>query len=239
MNKIITIAKREWQAFFDSLTAYIMLVLFLGFSGFFTWIFGSDIFFVKQASLSVFFGVSYWTLFFFIPALTMRQFAEENKTGTIELLLTRPVSDWQVISGKFLATLFLIVFALALTLPYYITVASLGNMDHGATITGYIGLLLISAAYISIGLFASSLTNNQIVGFLLALAIGILFHFIFSLLSMSSGGVLATIFDYLSISTRFDSLSRGVIDTGDLVFFFSLIFLALTATEAILQRNRI
>ena len=112
-------------------------------------------------------------------------------------------------------------------------------MDHGATITGYFGLLLISAAYISIGLFASSLTNNQIVGFLLALAIGILFHFIFSLLSMSSGGVLATVFDYLSISTRFDSLSRGVIDTGDLVFFFSLIFLALTATEAILQRNRI
>jgi ABC-2 type transport system permease protein len=118
-------------------------------------------------------------------------------------------------------------------------VANLGNIDHGATITGYIGLLLISAAYISIGLFASSLTNNQIVGFLLALAIGILFHFIFSLLSMSSGGALATVFDYLSISTRFDSLSRGVIDTGDLVFFFSLIFLALTATEAILQRNRI
>ena len=229
---------REWQSFFDSLTAYIMLVVFLGFSGFFTWIFGSDIFFVKQASLSVFFGVSYWTLFFFIPALTMRQFAEENKTGTIELLLTKPVSDWQVISGKFLATLMLIGFALALSLPYYITVAQLGNIDHGATISGYLGLLLISAAYVGIGLFASSLTNNQIVGFLVALAIGILFHFIFSLLAMSTSGILADVFYQLSISNRFDALSRGVLDSSDLIFFASLIALSLFSTEAVLQKNR-
>lgn len=238
MNKIWIIAKKEWQSFFDSLTAYIMLVVFLGFSGFFTWLFGSDIFFVKQASLSVFFGVSYWTLFFFIPALTMRQFAEENKTGTIELLLTRPVTDWQVIAGKFLATFLLIGFALILTMPYYFTVASLGNIDNGATISGYFGLLLISSAYISIGLFASSLTNNQIVGFLLAMAIGILFHFIFSLLAMSTGGLVAETFNYLSISARFDAISRGVIDTNDLIYFVSLIFLSLVSTEAILQKNR-
>lgn len=238
MNKIWIIAKKEWQSFFDSLTAYIMLVVFLGFSGFFTWLFGSDIFFVKQASLAVFFGVSYWTLFFFIPALTMRQFAEENKTGTIELLLTRPVTDWQVIAGKFLATFMLIGFALLLTAPYYVTVASLGNIDHGATISGYFGLLLISAAYISSGLFASSLTNNQIVGFLLAMAIGILFHFIFSLLAMSTGGLIAEVFNFLSISNRFDAISRGVIDTNDLVFFLSIIFLSMISTEAILQKNR-
>lgn len=238
MNKIWIIAKKEWQSFFDSLTAYIMLVVFLGFSGFFTWLFGSDIFFVKQASLAVFFGVSYWTLFFFIPALTMRQFAEENKTGTIELLLTRPVTDWQVIAGKFLATFMLIGFALLLTAPYYVTVASLGNIDHGATISGYFGFLLISAAYISIGLFASSLTNNQIVGFLLAMAIGILFHFIFSLLAMSTGGLIAEVFNFLSISNRFDAISRGVIDTNDLVFFLSIIFLSMISTEAILQKNR-
>lgn len=124
--------------------------------------FGSDIFFVKQASLSVFFGVSYWTLFFFIPALTMRQFAEENKTGTIELLLTKPVSDWQVISGKFLATLMLIGFALALSLPYYITVAQLGNIDHGATISGYLGLLLISGAYVGIGLLPAASPTTRL-----------------------------------------------------------------------------
>ena len=118
MRQIWIITKRELQSFFDSLTAYIMLIAFLGFSGLFTWLYGSDIFFTKQASLQTFFGVSYWTLFFFIPALTMRQFAEENKTGTIELLLTRPVTDWQVIFGKFLATLLLIAIALVFTLPY-------------------------------------------------------------------------------------------------------------------------
>jgi ABC-2 type transport system permease protein len=114
----------------------------------------------------------------------------------------------------------------------------LGNIDHGATISGYLGLLLISAAYIGVGLFASSLTNNQIVGFLLALAIGILFHFIFSLLAMSTSGILADVFYQLSISNRFDSLSRGVIDSSDLIFFASLIALSLFSTEAVLQKNR-
>jgi ABC-2 type transport system permease protein len=97
MKQIWTISKRELQSFFDSLMAYIMLIAFLGFSGFFTWLYGADVFFVKQASLQSFFGIAYWTLFFFIPALTMRLFAEENKSGTIELLLTKPVTDWQVV----------------------------------------------------------------------------------------------------------------------------------------------
>ncbi len=127
MKAIWTITRRELQSFFDSLMAYIMLIAFLGFSGFFTWLFGADIFFVKQASLQSFFSIAYWTLFFFIPALTMRQFAEENRAGTLELLLTKPVSDWQVVLGKFLSTFILILIALALTLPYYITVASLGT----------------------------------------------------------------------------------------------------------------
>ncbi len=132
MNATWTITKRESQAFFDSLIAYIMLVAFLGFSGFFTWLYGSDVFFVGQASLQSFFSIAYWTLFFFIPAITMRMLAEEKKTGTIELLLTKAVTDRQVVVGKFLACLLLIVIALAFTLPYYITVAYLGNVDHGA-----------------------------------------------------------------------------------------------------------
>lgn len=239
MKQIWIISKRELQSFFDSLTAYIMLVAFLGFSGLFTWLYGSDIFFIKQASLQAFFGVSYWTLFFFIPALTMRQFAEENRTGTIELLLTRPVSDWQVIFGKFLATLMLIIIALAFTLPYYITVAKLGNIDHGATIMGYIGLILISGVYISIGLFTSSISNNQIVGFLLALAIGILFHFIFGFLARATTGFMSELLYFLSILTHFESVSRGVIDSKDIIYFFSIIFLSLVATEAVLQKNRI
>ena len=137
MKQIIIVVIRELQSTFDSLMAYIMIVAFLGFSGFFTWLYGSDVFFSGQASLQSFFAIAYWTLFFFIPALTMKLVAEEKKTGTIEMLLTKPVTDWQILWGKFLSTLLLIVIALVLTLPYYITVANLGKVDHGAIITGY------------------------------------------------------------------------------------------------------
>ena len=238
MRQIWTISKRELQSFFDSLMAYIMLIAFLGFSGFFTWLFGSDIFFIKQASLQAFFGIAYWTLFFFIPALTMRQFAEENRAGTIELLLTKPVSDWQVVIGKFMATLDLILIALLLTLPYYITVASLGPIDHGAVLTGYLGLILMSSAYIAIGLFTSSVSSNQIVSYLLALFIGIFFQIIFSMLSGNFGGFIGQMLNFLSVSSHFDSISRGVIDSKDLIFFLSLIFLGLILTEANLARKR-
>ena len=171
MKPIWIIAKRELRAFFDSLIAYILIIVFLGLSGFFTWLFGSDIFFIGQATLQPFFSVAYWTLFFFIPALTMKMIAEEKRMGTIELLLTKSVSDWQVILGKFTACLILIGIALLLTLPYYITVWFLGPIDHGAVWSGYLGMILMSMAYISIGLFASSITNNQIVAFLLSLFI--------------------------------------------------------------------
>lgn len=238
MRQIWTISNRELQSFFDSLMAYIMIIAFLGFSGFFTWLFGSDIFFVKQASLQSFFAIAYWTLFFFIPALTMRQFAEENRAGTIELLMTKPVTDWQVVLGKFLSTLILILIALALTLPYYITVASLGPIDHGAVLTGYLGLILMSSAYISIGLFTSSLSNNQIVSYLLALFIGIFFQIIFSLLSSNFGGLAGEVLNYLSVSSHFDSISRGVIDSRDMIYFFSIIFLGLILTEANLAKKR-
>ncbi len=239
MRAIWTIAKRELHSFFDSLMAYIMLIAFLGFSGFFTWLFGADIFFVKQASLQSFFSIAYWTLFFFIPALTMRQFAEENRAGTIELLMTKPVSDWQVVLGKFLSTFVLILIALALTLPFYITVASLGPIDHGAVLTGYLGLILMSAAYISIGIFTSSVSNNQIVSYLLALFIGIFFQIIFSMLASNFSGVIGEALSFLSVSTHFDSISRGVIDSRDLIYFFSLIFLGLILTEANLAKKRL
>ncbi len=239
MKKIWIIAGRELQTFFDSLMAYIMIVLFLGFSGFFTWIYGADIFFSNQASLQSFFSIAYWTLFFFIPALTMRLLAEERRSGTIELLLTRPVSDWQVVVGKFLSTFILIVIALVLTLPYYITVANIGHVDHGAVLSGYLGLLLMSAMYISIGLFASSISTNQIVGFLLALFIGIFFHIIFDVLAGNIPGFLGRLFDYLSLTSHFDSISRGVIDTKDLVYFLSIIFLGLVSTEAMLSKRNL
>jgi ABC-2 type transport system permease protein len=239
MNKIWIIAKRELQSFFDSLTAYIMLVAFLGFSGFFTWLYGADIFLRNQADLGVFFSTAYWTLFFFIPAITMRTLAEENRSGTIELLLTKAVTDWQVICGKFLACLLLILIALALTLPYYFTVWKLGPIDHGAVLTGYLGLILMSSAYISIGIFTSSITNNQIVAFLLALLIGIMFHIVFDVLAQSISGVVGSFFSYLSLSTHYESISRGVIDSKDLVYFFSIIFLGLTLSELTLAKRHI
>ncbi len=237
MKQIWIITKRELQAIFDSLMAYIMIVAFLGFSGFFTWLYGGDVFYVNQASLQTFFNIAYWTLFFFIPALTMKLIAEEKKTGTLEILLTKPISDWQILWGKFLSILLLIIVALALTLPYYITVWSLGPVDHGAVWSGYLGLILMSSAYISIGIFTSSITNNQIVAFLLALLIGIFFHIIFGMLASGLTGIAGSVLNYLSLSSHFESISRGVIDSKDLVYFISIVFLGLTSAEAVLVKR--
>ncbi len=194
---------------------------------------------VKQASLQSFFGVAYWSLFFFIPALTMRMIAEEKSSGTLELMLTKPISDWQLVLGKFLSALLLIGISLALTLPYYITVASIGPLDHGAVWTGYMGLLLMSAAYISIGLFASSITNNQIVAFLLSLLIGIFFHFLFGFLAQYSPGFIGKILSYLSLHSHYQSITRGVVDSKDLIYFLSVIFLGLFAAETTLAKRNI
>ena len=240
MKQSWIIARRELQSFFNSLLAYIMLVAFLGFTGFFTWLFGrGDVFFRGEASMDAFFGVAYWTLFFFIPALTMRLVAEEKNTGTIELILTKPVSDWQFVTGKFLSILVLIGISLALTLPYYITIASIGPVDHGAVWTGYLGTILMSAAYISIGIFASSLTSNQIVSFLLALLIGIFFHILFGMIAQSFSGMLGNVINWFSISAHYQSVIRGVIDTKDIVFFCTIIFLGLFGAEAVLTRRNI
>ncbi len=239
MNTIWILTRREFRSFFDSLVAYILLILFLGISGFFTWIYGTDIFLRGQANLEAFFGIAYWTLFFFIPALTMRLLAEEIRSGTIELLLTRAITDRQVVLGKFISTLMLILTALAFTLPYVITIGSIGNLDLGAVICGYIGLALMSAAYISIGLWASSITRNQIVAYLLSLLIGLFFHLIFELLASGFTGFPGQLFHTLSMRVHFDSITRGVLDSGDLIYFFSLIVLGLFISEVNLSKRNI
>jgi len=239
MHAIWTITKREFNSFFDSLVSYIFIVVFLGISGFFTWLFGSDIFLIGQATLQPFFSIAYFTLFFFIPALTMRMLAEEKRSGTIELLLTKAVSDWQVVLGKFFACLILIAIALALTIPYYITVWSLGPVDHGAVWCGYLGMIFMSATYIAIGLFASSITNNQIVAFLLALFVGVFFLIIFDVLSTNFTGTIGQLLSFLSMSSHFDSISRGVIDLRDLVYFLSFTFFGLMLAESSLSKRNI
>ena len=230
---------KELKSFFDSLTAYFLLIIFIGFSGFFTWIFGSDIFLIGQASLQSFFSVAYWTIFFFIPALTMRMLAEEKRTGTIELLQTKAVNDWQIVIGKSLACILLIGIALLFSLPFYITIAQLGNVDHGAIICGYFGLLLMSFALIGIGIFASSISNNQIISFLVSLLVGIFFLIISDVLANSSSGIFASIFHYLSISNHYDSISRGVIDSKDIIYFISIGILGISLAHAILFRRNL
>lgn len=238
MNQIFIIAKREIASFFDSLVAYILLIAFLGFTGFFTWLNGNgDIFFRKQADLEVFFQTALWTLFFFIPAITMKLLAEEKRSGTIELLLTKNVSNRQVVIGKFLAAFALVLMALACTIVYYVSVSRLGNFDHGATICGYLGLMFLSAAYIGIGMFASSITKNQIVAFLLALLIGICFQFIFGIMANGMTGWMGDLFSTLSLTEHFQSIARGVIDTKDIVYFISITLLGLMLSEYMISKR--
>jgi len=238
MHAIWTIAKRELDSFFDSLIAYIMLVLFLGFSGFFTWLLGMDIFLVGQASLESFFNVTYWTLFFFIPALTMRLLAEEKKTGTLELLLTKAVTDRQLVLGKFLSALVLVLIALGFTIPYVITIANIGNMDSGQVICGYLGMILMSAMYISIGLYTSSVTSNQVVAFLAALFIGLFFHIIFGIIAQQFTGWTGEVFEALSVTNHIESISRGVLDSRDLIYFISITFIGIFLAElSLVKRN--
>lgn len=238
MSPVNVIAKRELASYFDSLIAYIIIIAFLGFTGFFTWFYGSDIFMRKQADLAAFFGVARWTLFFFIPAITMRQLAEEKKTGTIELLLTKAVSERQIILGKFLSCLMIVGIALLFTLPYYLTLTQLGKVDHGAIFAGYFGLLLMSAAYISIGIFASSITNNQIIAFLLALLISMFFQLLFDVMTSGTSGFMAEVFSTFSLSRHYDSIVRGVLDSKDLVYFATLTIFWLMLAEVNIQHRR-
>lgn len=238
MNHIWTICKREVNAFFDSLMAYIMLVVFLGISGLFTWLFGgSDIFFVGQASLGSFFEVAFWTLFFFIPAITMRMMAEEERAGTLELLATKPISHFQIVAGKWLAAWLLIAISLAMTLPYYITVANLGPIDHGATISGYIALLLISAVYTSIGIFVSSLTSNQIVAFIGTLFIAVFFQILFGQMSAILPDALSGIAEFMSLNQHYRTMTRGVIGITNIVYLLTLTVLGFLFATASLKRR--
>ncbi len=238
MYTIWIIAKRELATFFDSLIAYMILVLFLGFSGFFTWLYGNDIFLVGQTNLRVFFNIASWTLFFFIPAITMKMLAEEKKTGTLELLLTKAVTNRQLIIGKFLGSLLLVCIALVATLPYVITLANIGNLDNGGTLCGYLGLFLMSVTYTAIGIFASSITNNQIVAFMFALFIGLFFHIIFGVLANNFTGAIGQLFDTLNVQSHFESVSRGVIDSKNIVYFLSVTVLGLFLAErTLVQRH--
>jgi ABC-2 type transport system permease protein len=236
MSTIWIITKRELKSYYDSLLAYILILVLLIVAGLFTWFIGQTIFYNKQANLLPFFSILNIILFLVSPALTMKLLADEKSRGTLEVILTKPVSDFQLIMGKFLAPLILVLSALALTLIYYITVASIGPIDNGATTMGYLGAILMSASYISIGIFASSLTNNQIISFLLAIFIGA-FLILLKFIGQYFQGFLGDLLSYLSLSSHYESLTRGVIDSKDVIYFLSIIFMGLFGAEMVIARR--
>jgi len=235
---MLAVFVKEFSGFFSSLVAYIAIGVFLAMTGLFLWVFPeSAILENGYATLDSLFGIVPYLFMFFIPAITMRSLAEEKKDGTFELLATRPLSDIEIIGGKFLACLGVVTFTLLLTLVYYFTIRSLsvpaGQVDSGAISGSYIGLILLGASYISIGMFASSISKNQIVSFSLAVFLSFFAFSGFDSLSMllSLQRVDAFI-SSLGISEHYQSLGRGVVDSRDVLYFacFSVFFLMLTKT---------
>ena len=235
MNNTYTIFKKEVRSYFNSPIAYIFITLFLLLSGYF---FGSTLFLQNQADLRSVFG--FWIPFFltiFVPAVTMRLIAEEKRAGTLEVLVTMPIRDSEIILGKYLAALVLLVVAIGLTFTYPITISILGNPDGGSIFCGYLGLVFMGASYLAIGVYISSLTKNQIVAFIISLAIVFALYLLNKILMLVPGG-LASILEYLAIDYHFSNIARGVIDTRDLIYYFSLIFLGLfLATRTLASRK--
>jgi ABC-2 type transport system permease protein len=223
MNAICAIYRRELSAFFNSPIAYIFLTVFLLLAG---WFFFSSFFLVGQADLRGLLEIIPLMFIFFVPALTMRLISEEKQAGTLELLVTYPVQDHEIIIGKFLAAFSLLVLVILGTLPFSFTVASLGNVDAGSLLAGYLGMFLMGAAYTAIGVLASSLTNNQIVGFILGIMI-ILVLFLLDKVLFFVPSFLIGSFEFLSIDAHYHSLIRGVVDSRDLVYYGSLTGLSL------------
>jgi ABC-2 type transport system permease protein len=234
MDNIYTIFKREFRSYFDSPVAYIVLMFFLLVSGYF---FTSNLFLMNQANLQTLFGIVPLLYIFFVPAISMRLVAEERKTGTIELLFTYPIKDSEIIVGKYLAALGLITVLLLFTLVYAISVSMLGDMDGGQTFSGYLGLFLMGAGYLALGVFASSVTENQIVAFILALTISF-FFFIINKILFFVPPALANILEYLAIEYHFQNIARGVIDSRGLIYFGSMIFVSLLLASHALSRRK-
>jgi len=231
-NHIVVFCKKELRSFFDSPIAYIVITIFLLISG---WFFFSDLFLVNQASLRNLFNIIPFIFMFFIPAVAMRLISEEKRSGTIEVLLTLPVKDYEIILGKFLAGLILIFVAVILTLVYSLTLSGLGNLDFGSVAAGYLGLMFLGATYLSVGVFTSSLTQNQIVAFITGFVIIFALYMLDKVLIFLPG-FLSSFFEYLSVNYHFSNISRGVIDSRDVIYYLSLIFfflfLAVKALES-------
>ncbi|SHN14103.1 gliding motility-associated ABC transporter permease subunit GldF [Flavobacterium xinjiangense] len=230
-----SILLREIKSFFGSPIGYLVIAIFLISNGLFLWVFEGEYNILNTgfADLTPFFTLAPWILIFLIPAVTMRSFSDEKKQGTLELLLTKPLSIWEIVNGKFLAALVLIVMAIIPTFIYVIVISPLGmpegNIDMGSTIGCYFGLLFLIAGYSAIGIFTSTLSENQIVAFIIAVFLCFFFYFGFEGLS-AIVPILSSFISSLGMQDHFKSMSRGVLDTRDIIYFVSVtvFFLSLT-----------
>ena len=234
---MLHVLAKEVSSFLNSLIAYIVIGVFLIAMGLLLWVFPeTSVLDYGYADMFTFFSVGPYVFIFLIPAITMRSFAEEKKTGTIELLFTKPITDWDIILGKFLASFFLVLLAVMPTVIYYFSISALGNpsgnIDTPGVIGSYIGLLLLGAVFCAIGVFASSVTSNQVISFILAAFLCYILYAGFDSLAMLNVWSKATlIIKQFGLLYHYDSISKGLIDTRDLIYFLSIIVMMLLITR--------
>ena len=234
MSPALVISRREIRTYFNSPVAYIVVPVFVIVTGY---LFFTQLFLEKQADLRGFFNIMPLLFMFIIPAITMRLLADEKSSGTLELLITMPVRDWEVVVGKFLAAMALLCTAIGLTLVFALTVRSLGPLDRGPAIGGYLGLLLMGGAYIAIGVMCSAFTRNSIVSFIVAFAISFAL-FLFGHVEQFAPQALQPLLHFLSISDHFENISRGVIDTRDVIYYASIMTVCLLFATLSLESRR-
>jgi ABC-2 type transport system permease protein len=237
---VIHILVKEFNNFLNSLIAYIVIGVFLTAIGLLMWVFPeTSVLEYGYADMHTLFTLAPYVYIFLIPAITMRSFAEEKRAGTIELLLTRPLTDWDIILGKYLASFLLVVFSILPTLIYYFTIRGLGipvnNVDTSGVMGSYIGLILLGGVFCSIGMLASSLTSNQIVAFISSAFLCFLFYTGFdSMAALNVWSAQALLIKQLGILLHYESMGKGLIDTRDLVYFFSVAFMFLLLTKVVI-----
>ncbi len=236
---------KEISGFFSSLTGYVVIVVFLLLNSLFMWIVPGQFNVIENgyASMDTLFAIAPWVFLFLVPAITMRMISEEKRMGTLDLLNTRPVSELQIILAKFLASWILVLLSLLPTLVYFWSVARLGNptgnMDVGGTWGSYFGLLFLGGIYAAIGIFSSSLSGNQIVAFIIAVFLSFIMYLGFEFLSgLASSGSIAFQISRLGISHHYNSMSRGVIDSRDLLYFAGVMALYIMGTRTVLQSSK-
>jgi ABC-2 type transport system permease protein len=242
---MFTLLSKEINSFLSSLIGYIVIVVFLAINSLFLWVFDTDFNIINSgySSIDGLFMIAPFVFLFLIPAITMRSFADEKKAGTIELLLTKPLTDLQIILSKYFAGFLLVIFSLLPTLVYFISVYTLGfpkgNIDVGASWGSYIGLLLLGGAFVSIGLFSSTLTDKQVLAFVLSVFLCGFMYIGFELIySLEMFGKIDLLIQSIGINAHYISLSRGVIDTRDLIYFLSLIAFFILLSKISIEKRK-